>query len=64
MRGEEGEQGVLPGRQGDFGPVEEDTVGLAVGATVPPYWDIESVLWLRWCFSSARFVEVTPPGTT
>ncbi|MFF3712878.1 hypothetical protein [Streptomyces phaeochromogenes] len=34
------------------------------GATVPPYWDIESVLWLRWCFSSTRFVEVTPPATT
>ncbi|MFC0842787.1 hypothetical protein ACFH04_03405 [Streptomyces noboritoensis] len=34
------------------------------GLTAPPYWDIESVLWLRWCFSSVRLVEVTPPTAT
>lgn len=34
------------------------------GLTAPPYWDIESVLWLRWCFSSVRLVEVTPPSAT
>ncbi|MFI1100680.1 hypothetical protein [Streptomyces melanogenes] len=33
------------------------------GLTAPPYWDIESVLWLRWCFSSVRLVEVTPAAT-
>ncbi|MFD9409680.1 hypothetical protein ACFWBN_22060 [Streptomyces sp. NPDC059989] len=32
------------------------------GLTAPPYWDIESTLWLRWCFSSIRLVEVAPPG--
>lgn len=31
------------------------------GLTAPPYWDIESTLWLRWCFSSVRLLEVTPP---
>ncbi|MEU9379191.1 hypothetical protein AB0D94_36310 [Streptomyces sp. NPDC048255] len=31
------------------------------GLTAPPYWDVESVLWLRWCFSSVRLLEVTPP---
>ncbi|MEV8536881.1 hypothetical protein [Streptomyces sp. NPDC051211] len=34
------------------------------GLTAPPYWDIESALWLRWCFSSIRLVEMTPPDAT
>lgn len=31
--------------------------GLAAAA---PFWDVESVLWLRWCFADPRLVEVTP----
>ncbi|MEU2513927.1 hypothetical protein [Streptomyces syringium] len=30
------------------------------GLTAPAYWDVESVLWLRWCFSAVRLVDVTP----
>ncbi|MEV6954148.1 hypothetical protein [Streptomyces sp. NPDC051183] len=32
------------------------------GLTSAPYWDIESTLWLRWCFSSIRLVDVAPPS--
>ncbi|MBT2385884.1 hypothetical protein [Streptomyces sp. ISL-11] len=31
------------------------------GLAAAPYWDVESVLWLRWHFSSPRLVEITPP---
>ncbi|MEW2578553.1 hypothetical protein [Streptomyces syringium] len=31
------------------------------GLAAAPYWDLESVLWLRWCFSGLRLVEITPP---
>ncbi|MET9544077.1 hypothetical protein ABZY36_02015 [Streptomyces sp. NPDC006627] len=30
------------------------------GLAAAPFWDIESVLWLRWCFAAPRLVEVTP----
>lgn len=29
----------------------------AQGIVAAPYWDIESTLWLRWCFGEARLVE-------
>ena len=29
------------------------------GRTAPPFWDIESTLWLRWCFESCQLVDVT-----
>jgi hypothetical protein len=28
------------------------------GTVAPTYWDVESTLWLRWCFGSARLVEI------
>lgn len=28
------------------------------GIVAAPYWDVESTLWLRWCFGEARLVEV------
>jgi hypothetical protein len=28
------------------------------GIVAPTYWDVESTLWLRWCFGAARLVEV------
>ncbi|WP_370423725.1 hypothetical protein AB8O64_35225 [Streptomyces sp. QH1-20] len=31
------------------------------GLAAAPYWDLESVLWLRWHFSGLRLVEITPP---
>ncbi|MEH6372925.1 hypothetical protein V7793_00960 [Streptomyces sp. KLMMK] len=31
------------------------------GLAAAPFWDIESVLWLRWSFSTPRLVEITPP---
>jgi len=27
----------------------------------PSYWDIETTLWLRWCFTAVTQVEVVPP---
>ncbi|MEU7555100.1 hypothetical protein AB0B01_22625 [Streptomyces sp. NPDC044571] len=36
-------------------------IPVADGLAVAPYWDIESVLWLRWSFVTPRLVEVTPP---
>lgn len=27
------------------------------GIVSAPYWDVETTLWLRWCFNSAQFVE-------
>ncbi|MFC5144967.1 hypothetical protein [Streptomyces aureoversilis] len=36
-------------------------VPVADGLAAAPFWDIESVLWLRWCFSAPRLVEITPP---
>jgi len=27
------------------------------GVVAPTYWDVESTLWLRWCFGSARLIE-------
>lgn len=36
-------------------------VPVADGLAAPPFWDIESTLWLRWCFTGPRLVEVTPP---
>lgn len=32
------------------------------GTVAAPYWDVESTLWLRWCFDSVRFIE-TVNGT-
>lgn len=29
------------------------------GPTAPTYWDVESTLWLRWCFTSPDLHEVT-----
>ena len=29
------------------------------GIVAAPYWDVESTLWLRWCFRSARVVDIT-----
>jgi len=29
------------------------------GLTAPAFWDIESTLWLRWCFESVRLVDIT-----
>jgi hypothetical protein len=29
------------------------------GPTAPTYWDVESTLWLRWCFTSVSLREVT-----
>lgn len=26
----------------------------------PPYWDVESTLWLRWCFAAVRLVATEP----
>ncbi|MGK5544971.1 hypothetical protein ACSNOH_09590 [Streptomyces sp. URMC 127] len=34
---------------------------LANGPAAASFWDVESVLWLRWCFGEPRLVEVTPP---
>ncbi|MEV4870543.1 hypothetical protein [Streptomyces syringium] len=31
------------------------------GLAAAPYWDLESVLWLRWHFSGLRLVEITRP---
>lgn len=31
----------------------------AQGRAAPSFWDIESTLWLRWCFESCRLVDVT-----
>ncbi|MEU1308191.1 hypothetical protein ABZ419_04735 [Streptomyces cinnamoneus] len=36
-------------------------IPVADGLAAAPFWDIESVLWLRWCFSTPRLAEVTPP---
>ncbi len=36
--------------QGLYFPTEQ-------GIVAAPYWDIESTMWLRWCFGSARLVE-------
>ncbi|WP_455409948.1 hypothetical protein [Streptomyces hiroshimensis] len=33
------------------------------GLAAAPFWDIESVLWLRWCFATPRLVETTPPDS-
>jgi hypothetical protein len=30
----------------------------ADGLIAPPYWDVESTLWLRWCFRSTELVDV------
>ena len=30
------------------------------GIVAAPYWDVESTLWLRWCFGSVRLVETVP----
>jgi hypothetical protein len=31
----------------------------ARGITAPAFWDVESTLWLRWRFASARLLETT-----
>lgn len=36
-------------------------IPVADGLAAAPFWDIESVLWLRWCFATPRLVEVTSP---
>jgi hypothetical protein len=36
--------------QGLYFPTEQ-------GIVAAPYWDIESTMWLRWCFGSVRLVE-------
>lgn len=30
------------------------------GVIPPAFWDVETTLWLRWCFSGARLVESVP----
>jgi hypothetical protein len=30
------------------------------GIIPPAFWDVETTLWLRWCFSGAHLVETTP----
>ena len=30
------------------------------GIVAPPYWDVESTLWLRWSFASTELIEVLP----
>jgi hypothetical protein len=32
------------------------------GLTAPTYWDVESTLWLRWCFTSVNLREMTDDG--
>jgi hypothetical protein len=29
------------------------------GMIAPSYWGVESVLWLRWCFTSIELREIT-----
>lgn len=36
--------------QGFYFPTEQ-------GIVAAPYWDVESTMWLRWCFGSSRLVE-------
>lgn len=31
----------------------------ACGLIAPSYWDVESVFWLRWCFTSVQLQDVT-----
>ena len=31
------------------------------GVMAPAFWDVESTVWLRWCFSGARLVESVDP---
>jgi hypothetical protein len=46
---------AIAATQGLYFPTEQ-------GIVAAPYWDIESTLWLRWCFGSVRLVEtVTGP---
>ncbi len=30
------------------------------GVIPPAFWDVETTIWLRWCFSGARLVESVP----
>jgi hypothetical protein len=32
----------------------------SAGIIAPPYWDVESTLWLRWSFTSTELIEVLP----
>ena len=32
------------------------------GITAPAYWDVESTLWLRWCFASVNLNDVAREG--
>jgi hypothetical protein len=41
---------AIAATQGLYFPTEQ-------GIIAAPYWDIESTLWLRWCFRSVRLVE-------
>jgi hypothetical protein len=43
---------AITASQGLYFPAER-------GIVAAPYWDIESTLWLRWCFNSVHLVEVT-----
>lgn len=36
-------------------------IPVADGLAAAPFWDIESALWLRWCFSAPHLMEITPP---
>ncbi|MEU4800094.1 hypothetical protein [Streptomyces sp. NPDC023327] len=35
-------------------------VRVPAGLAAAPFWDIESTLWLRWCFAAPRLAGVTP----
>jgi hypothetical protein len=42
---------AIAATQGLYFPTEQ-------GIVAAPYWDIESTLWLRWCFRSVKLVDV------
>lgn len=42
--------GAVGATQGLYFPTEQ-------GIVAAPYWDMESTLWLRWCFRATRLVE-------
>ncbi|MFF5706604.1 hypothetical protein ACFY7H_29575 [Streptomyces sp. NPDC012794] len=41
--------------------VQGFAIPVADGLAAAPFWDIESTLWLRWCFATPSLMEVTPP---
>jgi hypothetical protein len=42
---------AIAATQGLYFPTEQ-------GLVAAPYWDVESTLWLRWCFRSVKLVDV------